>query len=79
MPRNLDRRIETLFPIEDLTLKQDLIETLEMSLADNVNARLLHADGSYTRLSPQEAEAVRDSQAEFTIRARSQAVQPLVL
>jgi polyphosphate kinase len=79
MPRNLDRRIETLFPIEDLTLKQDLIETLEMSLADNINARLLHADGSYTRLSPQEGEAVRDSQAEFTIRARSQAVQPLVL
>ncbi len=71
MPRNLDRRIETLFPIEDPKLKQELIETLEISLADNVHARLLRADGSYIRLAPEPNEQPRDSQAEFMIRAKN--------
>lgn len=77
MPRNLDRRIETLFPIEDPLLKQDLLETLEILLADNTNARRLHADGSYTHLSPKEGEPPRDSQTEFVTRARNRAFQPL--
>jgi polyphosphate kinase len=70
MPRNLDRRIETLFPIEDLTLKQELMEVLEISLADNVQARLLRSDGSYTRLSPGPNEKPRNSQVELMARAR---------
>ncbi|MBN1219570.1 MAG: polyphosphate kinase 1 [Anaerolineae bacterium] len=71
MPRNLNRRIETLFPIEDLTLKQELIEALEISMADNINARLLRADGSYVNLAPTDGEKPRDSQAEFMLRAKS--------
>jgi polyphosphate kinase len=63
MPRNLNRRIETLFPIEDLTLKQELIEILDISMADNVNARMLRADGSYTNLTP--GDNPRNSQAEL--------------
>jgi polyphosphate kinase len=51
MPRNLDRRIETLFPIEDPTLKQQVMEILDVTAADNVNARILQADGSYIRVS----------------------------
>nr|BAL58025.1 polyphosphate kinase [uncultured Chloroflexota bacterium] len=70
MPRNLDRRIETLFPIEDPALKEELIEILEISLADNVQARILRADGSYVRLTPGDAPP-RDSQAEFMARAQS--------
>jgi len=69
MPRNLNRRIETLFPIEDLTLKQDLIEILDISLADNVNARLLRADGSYTNLTP--GDDPRDSQKEMMAWAKN--------
>jgi polyphosphate kinase len=69
MPRNLNRRIETLFPIEDLTLKQELIAMLEISLADNVNARLLRADGSYTNLTP--GDDPRDSQQELMLWAKS--------
>jgi polyphosphate kinase len=69
MPRNLNRRIETLFPIEDLTLKQDLIGMLDISLADNVNARLLRADGSYTNLTP--GDDPRDSQQELMEWAKS--------
>ncbi|MBN1993981.1 MAG: polyphosphate kinase 1 [Anaerolineae bacterium] len=69
MPRNLNRRIETLFPIEDLALKQELIEILEISWADNVNARVLQTDGSYVRLSPDGKEP-RDSQAALMTRAK---------
>lgn len=71
MPRNLDRRIETLFPIEDPALKEQLVEVLEISLADNVNARELRPDGSYTRLAPGEGETPRDSQTEFMTRAKN--------
>ncbi len=71
MPRNLNRRIETLFPIEDLTIKQELIESLEISLADNVNARELRADGTYVQRVPGDNETPRDSQTEFMARAKS--------
>jgi polyphosphate kinase len=71
MPRNLDRRIETLFPIEDFNLKQQCIEILEIAAADNVNARLLRADGSYSRVRAREGEARRNSQEEFMNRAKS--------
>jgi polyphosphate kinase len=71
MPRNLDRRIETLFPIEDPGLKQELIEILNISLADNVNARLLRPDGSYVQLYPGKNELARDSQVELMARAKS--------
>jgi polyphosphate kinase len=71
MPRNLDRRIETLFPIEDPRLKQELLDILEISMADNMNARLLHSDGTYLRLSPGSNEQPRDSQLEFMVKAKN--------
>jgi polyphosphate kinase len=50
MPRNLDRRIELLAPIEDAQCKQRLIEILNTYFDDNVKARILKADGSYVRV-----------------------------
>jgi polyphosphate kinase len=51
--RNLDRRVEILFPLEDPRLvrhvRQDI---LQVYLADNVKTREMQADGSYTRLQP---------------------------
>lgn len=49
MPRNLDRRIELLAPIEDAQCKQRLIDILDTYFDDNVKARTLKADGSYVR------------------------------
>lgn len=50
MNRNLDRRVETLFPIEDAKLKERVIkEMLEPALLDNVKMRWLQSDGSYQR------------------------------
>ncbi|MDX1524308.1 MAG: polyphosphate kinase 1, partial [Anaerolineae bacterium] len=74
MPRNLDRRIETLFPIEDPALKQQLIDSLETLLADNTNTRLLHPDGTYTRIVPAEDEPVRDCQKEFIFIAKERSL-----
>ena len=44
MPRNLDRRIELVFPIEDEDLKQRAFETLDILLSDNTNARMMLPD-----------------------------------
>jgi polyphosphate kinase len=48
MPRNLYQRVETLFPIEDVGIKNSIRdEILQIHLKDNVKARLMLADGSY--------------------------------
>ncbi len=48
MQRNLDRRVEIAFPIENVKLKDQLMRTLiKVSLKDNVKARILQPDGSY--------------------------------
>ena len=58
MRRNLDRRVEVLFPVEDLTLKKHLRDDiLEPYLKDTVNAHLLQSDGTYLRLHPEGGEA----------------------
>ena len=49
MPRNLDRRVEILFPVEDEALKARLIHILDVQLADNVKAHLLQPDGTYKK------------------------------
>jgi polyphosphate kinase len=52
MPRNLDRRVELLVPVEDATLKQRLLTTLKTYFKDNVKARRLLTDGRYERIRP---------------------------
>ncbi len=55
MPRNLDRRIETLFPINDPRLREAIYKhILSVHLKDNVQARRLRPDGTYERLSPKD-------------------------
>ena len=50
MPRNLDRRVELLVPVETTEAKNRLIRILQTSLADNQQAWELMPDGSYKRL-----------------------------
>jgi polyphosphate kinase len=64
MPRNLDHRVEIIFPVSDHKLMRRLKdEILERYLHDEKNARVMHADGTYTRkkTSPDS----QDSQAYF--------------
>ncbi len=50
MPRNLDRRVEILFPVEDASLKKDVMHILQVQLADNMKARELTAENVYERI-----------------------------
>ncbi len=48
MPRNLDRRVEVLFPIEDPDIRRDVVENiLAVSLRDTEKSHILQADGRY--------------------------------
>ena len=50
MPRNLDRRVEILFPVEDEDLKESVMHILKVELEDNVKAHILQPDGSYEKV-----------------------------
>ena len=66
MPRNLNRRIEVVFPIEDGVLRERIIrEILAVSLSDNVKARILRADNTYRKLRRKRNENPCRSQSEF--------------
>lgn len=51
MSRNLDRRVEIMFPVEDAKLKKEVKHILDVQLEDNVKAQLMQPDGSYERVS----------------------------
>jgi len=57
MPRNLDHRVEIVFPVQDPAhvryLRQDVLENY---FKDNVRARIMQPDGSYARLKPLDKE-----------------------
>lgn len=50
MPRNLDKRVEIVFPVEDEKIKKDVMHILEIQMADNVKAHILQPDGSYEKI-----------------------------
>jgi len=52
MPRNLDRRVELMIPIQDPAARNRLVSILETYFRDNVKAHKLLPDGRYQRLSP---------------------------
>ncbi len=53
MPRNLDKRVEIVFPLTDQHCKDEAIRILQIQLSDNIKARTLQSDGSYIKLPPQ--------------------------
>ncbi|MBR4719151.1 MAG: RNA degradosome polyphosphate kinase [Lachnospiraceae bacterium] len=50
MPRNLERRVEILFPIEEPDLKDRVYHILDTMLRDTLKARIMDDDGSYSRI-----------------------------
>src|SRR5581483_10096913 len=72
MPRNLYRRVEVAFPIDDTKLCKEIVDDiLPAFLNDRVKARELQADGSYVRLHPRPGEQPSQAQLYFRERARS--------
>lgn len=50
MPRNLERRVEILFPVDKQELKEELLHILQVQLADTAKAAILKPDGSYEKV-----------------------------
>jgi polyphosphate kinase len=71
MPRNLDMRVETVFPIETEALKRRIIDDiLATEMADNYKAEWLGSDGNYHPIRAAEGQATLNAQALFMARAR---------
>jgi polyphosphate kinase len=63
MQRNLDRRVEQLFPLREQHHREKIRQLFELQLSDTANAWELEPDGAFRRLRPQEGEEPLDSQA----------------
>ncbi len=50
MPRNLDRRVEIVFPVLDQELKKKVLHILDLEFEDNVKAHILQPDGTYEKI-----------------------------
>ncbi len=78
MERNLDRRLELLFPVLDDTLRRRLLRMLETYLSDNAKAWRLRSDGRYEKVTTKRksqvrAQAVFYQQATEAVRKQHQA------
>ncbi len=72
--RNLDRRVEILFPVEDEQLKKQVMHILEVELADNVKAHILNADGQYVKVDKR-GKVLVNSQEQFCEEAKNSFVE----
>jgi polyphosphate kinase len=50
MPRNLDKRVEILFPVESPVIREQVRHILQIQLEDNVKAHILQPDGTYEKV-----------------------------
>lgn len=69
MPRNLDKRVEILFPVEDPVLQKEVQHILDIQLADTKKAHLLMPDGTYEKVD-QRGKTPLNSQMYFCEQAR---------
>ncbi len=72
MERNLNRRIETLFPVEEESLKKKLKHILDITLKDTIKTRLMTETGEYIRIDKRGKELLscqdyfcKEAEAEF--------------
>ncbi len=72
MQRNLNRRVETITPVSDPTLKQELEQTLQVYENDNCSAWDMRPDGRYIRRRPAKGEKRRAAQEVFIELAEHQ-------
>ncbi len=72
MPRNLDRRVEILFPVEKPCLQEKLQDILDCQMRDTVKASMLQPDGSYEKADMRGREAF-NAQLHFCHQAKAAA------
>ncbi len=71
MPRNLDRRVELLFPVNDLALADQLYKTMQLQWKDNTQSRHMLPNGLYEFAKPAEGEEALNAQAVFMQQTHS--------
>ena len=75
MPRNLDKRVEITFPVEDPDLKKRIKEILKIQLADTLKAHIMQPDGSYEKQDLR-GKIKLDSQLYFAEEAYKESLKP---
>jgi len=79
MPRNFDRRVEVIFPVEAQPMARWILDdVLGVQLSDTAKASVLKPDGTYERRRPAEGEAPYRSQGRFIESARDRARQSMM-
>ncbi|MDE7063070.1 MAG: RNA degradosome polyphosphate kinase [Lachnospiraceae bacterium] len=72
MPRNLDRRVDIIFPVENPGLQRQVMHILEVELTDNTKAHVLTPDGTYEKIDKR-GKALVNSQNQFCKEAEEMA------
>ena len=75
MPRNLDRRVEIIFPVEDPSIKNKIMHILNVQLSDNLKAYYMNPDGIYEKRDRRGKKAI-GSQKQFMDEAIAEAKKP---
>lgn len=72
MPRNLDRRVEIVFPVEDEQIRNEIKHILDVEFRDNVKAHILQPDGMYVK-QDKRGKTLISSQMQFCAEAKERA------
>ena len=72
MPRNLDKRVEITFPVEDEDIKKRVMDILRVQLADTLKAHIMQPDGNYEKQDLRGREKI-EAQAYFCKEAMNEA------
>jgi polyphosphate kinase len=72
MPRNMDRRVELMFPVLQKELKEKVANILRAQMADNQKARWLKPDGSYERAATGRSDPIRIQEQLYQRRVEEQ-------
>ena len=74
MGRNLNRRVEILFPIEDADIKKRLIRILDACMRDTEKGRMLDKDGDYAKVNKKEKLNCQEYFCQLAIEEAQRAV-----
>lgn len=75
MPRNLDKRVEILFPVEDEKLKEEVIHILDIQLRDTLKAHVMNSESVYEKVDKRGKELL-EAQKYFCREAIERAQKP---
>jgi polyphosphate kinase len=76
MPRNLERRVELMFPVQDEKIRTEIFSFLHAYFGDNCQARSLGSDGTWTLSVPASGEKIFRVQKDMLSRAAREAGNP---